>query len=170
MTTQTLIQNLSQTAASDSIEENLAPSGDGDSTVFCIGGRDPADEAAALLLIHLLEQAGIRAELVTADQIRTADGIDLSRAKVVCLCYLHFGNAVRAAYPLRRIRRVAPQAIHLAAFWDAKSGDEISKVLGCDVVVTLAEAVGAIEAATAPSQSPRIQLSETPGRALSLSA
>lgn len=150
-TTRTLIQNLSQTDTSDCSENGPPPSGRRDHGVYCIGGRGAVDEAAALLLIHLLEQVGIGAELITAYQVRTADTIDVSRAKVVCLCYVHFGNAVRAAYLLRRVRRLAPQAILVTAFWDAKSGDEISKDIGCDVVVTLDEAVTAIEAATAPS-------------------
>jgi predicted PurR-regulated permease PerM len=167
-TTRALIQNLSQADGVDTSKDSPATSGDGDRTVFCVGGRDPVDEAAALLLIHLLEQAGIVAELITAYRVRTDDGIDFSRAKVVCLCYVHSGNAVRAAYLLRRVRRLAPRAIHFAAFWDAKNGDEISKGLGCDVVVTLEEAVSAIQAATAPSQAPRTPPLETDSRPLSL--
>lgn len=167
-TTRTLIQNLSQAGVFDSSKGSRLSCGDDDRTVFCIGGRGPVDEAAALLLMNLLEQTGIAVELITADQVRSADAIDFSRAKVICLCYVHSGNAVRAAYLLRRIQRLAPRSIHFAAFWDAKDRDEISKNLGCDIVVTLEEAIRAVEAAFPPPQPPRAQLSETASRALSL--
>ena len=39
--------------------------------VLCIGGRGPLDEAAALLLVSLLEKADVNARVATAPRPRT---------------------------------------------------------------------------------------------------
>ena len=149
--TRTLVENLSEGASAAAESKLVQPGTTG--RVFCVGGRSAADEAAALLLVHFLEQAGIVAELIPAAKAREADIGEFSRTKVVCLCYLDSGNAARAAYLLRRIRRLIPRATPLAAFWGAKNADQISQQLGCKVAVALDEAVSLIaEACNATAQ------------------
>ena len=170
-TTRNLIQNLSQSSRFDCVEgaEPSTPVPSNNSQpVFCVGGRGPADEAAALLLIHLLEQAGINAQSISAQDLRAPDQVGFSSARVVCVCYLHSGNAIRAAYLLRRVRRLAPHAVHLAAFWDANNSAEISRNLQCQTVGCFDDAITAIKAAIRPSTQSVSAPSNTHSRDLPL--
>src|SRR5262245_23988821 len=98
-TTRALIENLSD--AKSEIEEpesaQLAPA---DTTVLCIGGRGPLDEASALLLIDLVEKAGLKARLIAESEASAASvhQPEGSNTKVVCVCYLDAANFARARY------------------------------------------------------------------------
>ena len=113
------------------------------SPVLCIAGRGPLDEAAALLLVDMLEKYGIGAQVVSSDQASAAqiDSLDatgraggvpfLSGARHLQECPLS-GAPLAQAY-----RRRVPV---MAVFWGL--GDDHSRYLDsieateCDVVTT----------------------------------
>ena len=128
------------------------------------------DEAAAWLLIHLLEEQGIGARLVASTEVSASsvDKLDITDTTVVCLCYLDPGNLARARYLMRRIRHHMPAAKIIAAFWGFnKEGSEADQTMGCEIVTGLKEAVEKIAAmrADASGQPAEQQIVEARGRA-----
>jgi predicted PurR-regulated permease PerM len=169
-TTQALIQNLayvvtdSETGCDDIRKKpeitRMLPAA---KPVLCISGRGRLDEAAALLLVHLLEENGIGARLIASAEISPSnvDRLDVTDAAVVCLCYLDPGNLARARYLMRRIRHHIPAAKIIAAFWGFKDAEnEGAKTMGCEIVTGLKEAVDAISAAI-PGEETQSQSIET---------
>jgi predicted PurR-regulated permease PerM len=128
--------------------------------VLCVAGRGSLDEAAALLLVHLLGKRGIGARIIAANE---ASATNVQRLAVegigfVCLSYLQIGSGTNAHYLMRRLRRRIPGAHAIAGFWGLS--DDNSRVLDavaameCDVVTTYAEALDRILAAIAQSATP----------------
>ena len=112
--------------------------------VLCIGGRGPLDEAAASLLVNLLEERGMAVRVIASSEVSASaiSGLDFGNAPTVCLCYLDPGNLARARYMMRRIQRHIPKATFVAMFWGLQSdSDEVSQAMGCEVVTRLDKAV-----------------------------
>jgi predicted PurR-regulated permease PerM len=144
--TEALIQNLADVQTEDAEQAEARPVMRGGTTVFCIGGRGALDEAAALLLVSLLEKIDVNARLVTLAE--ASDGApDNDDITALCVCYLDPTNAARAPYVLKRIKRRIPDAMPIAAVF----GAETAPNLGDDyrVVTTLDGAVQAIVTALA---------------------
>jgi predicted PurR-regulated permease PerM len=170
-TTRVLIQDLSEGhgAAShrgDEIDPQVRlGAGTVRSPVLCIGGRGPLDEAAASLLVNLLEERGAEARVLTSSEVSasTIYKLGLASAPIVCLCYLDPGNLARARYMLRRIQRHIPKAKFVATFWGLEDGnDEIAQAMGCEVVTELEKAVEYM-LATEPVPSMPIDAPKAPG-------
>jgi hypothetical protein len=110
--------------------------------VLCIAGRGPLDEAAALLLVDMLEKYGVGAQVASSDQASAAqiDTLDATGVQVVCLSYLEPGTYKNARYQVRRLRKHIAGAPVMAVFWGL--GDDHSRYLDsieateCDVVTT----------------------------------
>ena len=154
-----LIQNLSEVGPEESTRPGRMADRPQDAAVLCIGGRGPLDEAAALLLVNLLEQAGISARLAGAREASEGP-LRESDVKAVCICYLDPTNAARAAFFLKRIKRRIPGATPIVAFL----GTDVGSAPGGDgyrVVTTLDTAVEAISAALAENAA----VSSTQGNA-----
>jgi predicted PurR-regulated permease PerM len=125
----------------DHPEDAIAEAGSG-TVVMCIGGRGSLDEAAAAMLVQLLQQQKVAARLVPGDAV-TAESIfrlDVTDMNVICLSYLAPGNFTNARYLVRRLRRKLPSVQIIVGFWTL-SDDEARQVqalreTGADVVVT----------------------------------
>lgn len=121
--------------------------------VLCVAGRNVLDEAAALMLMDLLEKQGVGARLVSAGDASTAsiDRLDAGGVRFICLSYLEPGSGTNAHYLMRRLRRRIPAAQTIAGFWGLAPGDreflDAVATVGCDVITTLGEALGRILAA-----------------------
>lgn len=147
-----LIQNLCDVQTEDvrrAGERSAAKTG---ATVLCVGGRGVLDEAAACLLVSLLEKAEVNARLVTPAEASDADPREHGDITAVCLCYLDPTNSTRAPYLLKRIRRHIPDAVPIAAVF----GSETTPNLGDDyrVVTTLDAAVQTIVSSLAARDEP----------------
>jgi len=143
-----LIQNLSEVQPDESARAETVRNETGEASVLCIGGRGPLDEAAALLLVSLLEKANVSARLASAREASEAapHENDGKAVRAVCVCYLDPTNAARASFLMRRIKRRIPGAAPVVAFL----GTDVASLLGGDgyrVVTTLDSAVQAIAAA-----------------------
>jgi predicted PurR-regulated permease PerM len=110
--------------------------------VLCIAGRGPLDEAAALLLVDMLDKYGIGARVVSSDQTSAAqiETLDSDGVRVACVSYLEPGTYKNARYQVRRLRKRMPGVPVMAIFWGL--GNDHSRYLDsveateCDVVTT----------------------------------
>jgi hypothetical protein len=110
--------------------------------VLCVAGRGPLDEAAALLLIDMLDKYGIGARVISSDQTSAAqiESLDSDGVRVACVSYLEPGTYKNARYQVRRLRKRMPGVPVMAIFWGL--GDDHSRYLDsveateCDVVTT----------------------------------
>ena len=152
--TEALIQNLSDIQTVDSARAASSGVATSKASVLCIGGRGALDEAAALLLINLLEKAGVNGRVATANEASETvlNAREDEPIKAVCVCYLDPTNSARAPYLLKRIKRRIPDAIPIAAVF----GSETAPNLGDEyrVVTTLESAVQAIVTALAATTEP----------------
>jgi hypothetical protein len=87
--------------------------------VLCVAGRGPLDEAAVLLLVHLLERRGIGARMIPASAASAASihNLDTSGVRFICLSYLESTSGAHAHYLMRRLRRRMPEAQAVAGLW-----------------------------------------------------
>jgi hypothetical protein len=122
---------------------------------LCIGGRGPLDEAAALLLVSLLERDNVTARLATAREASepTPHEHDGETIRAVCVCYLNPANTARAPFLMRRIKRRISGAVPIAAFLCAESASPPAED-GYRVVTSLDGAVQAIAAVLATETAP----------------
>jgi hypothetical protein len=150
--TEALIQNLSDVQTDDAGRAKAHPPVRAGATVLCIGGRGALDEAAALLLVSLLEKADVNARLATTAEASDASPREHDDLTAVCVCYLDPANSARAPYLLKRIKRRIPDAMPIAAVF----GSETAPNLGDEyrVVTTLDAAVQAIVSTLAARHEP----------------
>jgi predicted PurR-regulated permease PerM len=110
--------------------------------VLCIAGRGPLDEAAALLLVDLLDKYGVGGQVVSADHaaVGQIESLDMRGVKLACVSYLEPGTYKNARGQVRRLRKHSPGIPILAIFWGL--GDDHSRYLDsveatdADVVTT----------------------------------
>jgi predicted PurR-regulated permease PerM len=140
--TEALIQNLSDVQTGETARAKESPPVGAGVTVLCVGGRGALDEAAALLLVSLLEKANVSARLATAAEASDAGPRENDDIVAVCVCYLDPANSARAPYLLKRIKRCVPDAMPIAAVF----GSDTAPNLGDDyrVVTTLDAALQAV--------------------------
>ena len=110
--------------------------------VLCIAGRGPLDEAAALLLVDLLDKYGVGGQVISADHAAAGqmESLDMRGVKLACVSYLEPGTYKNARGQVRRLRKHSPGIPILAIFWGL--GDDHSRYLDsveateADVVTT----------------------------------
>jgi hypothetical protein len=120
----------------------LPPSWQQGKPVLCIAGRGPLDEAAALLLVDMLDKYGVGGQVVSADQAAAGqiESLNVSDIKLACVSYLEPGTYKNARGQVRRLRKRMPGIPILAIFWGL--GDDHSRYLDsveateADVVTT----------------------------------
>ena len=140
------------------VVDTLADYGDGESSpeaggslgsVLCIASRSPLDEAAALMLVHLLEKQGLTAQSQPFADVAMAKAVKIEAIdpRLVCLSYFGAGaNPAHVRYLIRRLKRRMPMTKFLAGYWllgtDAQKSEDWKTSVGADFVATsLAEAV-----------------------------
>jgi predicted PurR-regulated permease PerM len=126
--------------------ENLAPTGP-DSPVICVGGRSEVDHAAAEAAVAALRCNGIAARATAPVRLSRDPGvmIDLSEAKIICLCYLDTHPQAYARFLARRLKRQAPEAKTLLCYLNPPPGPPsqnlAAQMLVDQVVFSLEEAL-----------------------------
>jgi hypothetical protein len=96
-------------------------------SVVCIPAGGRLSEAAATAFGQLLRGRGIAAIAETADALSMSRlfGLDLSGAKLVCLCYLDTPSRAKIDYALRRIARKSGQADVMVALFDSAPASRV---------------------------------------------
>ena len=160
---QAMLENLSDEATADPASgHSTSPVIGGAPRILCIAGRNELDEAAALLLVHLLRlehpctiAEALPAEALKADRYHSS----LEEAMVICLSLISTQSAVRARYLMRRLQRRAPRARVLVGFWRLDPGDLEATVATIDrpntiVVTSLREATASLVSDPTPETVP----------------
>ena len=160
---QAMLENLSDEATADPASgHSTSPVIGGAPRILCIAGRNELDEAAALLLVHLLRlehpctiAEALPAEALKADRYHSS----LEEAMVICLSLISTQSAVRARYLMRRLQRRAPRARVLVGFWRLDPGDLEATVATIDrpntiVVTSLSEATASLVSDPTPETVP----------------
>jgi predicted PurR-regulated permease PerM len=120
-------------------------------SILCLAGRTELDEAAALLLAHLVRaerHVGI-GQPTTVDTLVSDDAYTplFQGPVLVILSLISTDSLARARYLVRRVRRRAPQATILLGLWGL-TGDEkaTTAATAADIVVfSFADAIRKIE-------------------------
>ena len=128
--------------------------------VLCIGARNGLDEAAAAMLGHLLERAGVRVATVPRQDVAGRNLARLPRHGValICLSYVNPGATQHAQRLSRRLRHhFGDQARIMVGLWTAELAQEARQELleatAADLLVTsLRQAVRQIEEGLEPER------------------
>jgi len=85
--------------------------------VLCLPGLGLLDEAAAMVIVQLLEKRGIgaRIEPVGALSMSQVFNWDTKDVELVCLCYVENVSSAQIRYAVRRIRRRTPDVAIMVA-------------------------------------------------------
>jgi hypothetical protein len=109
----------------------LATQGEPERVVLCVGGRSALDDAASLLLAHLLQRQGLTARVAGFDTLSVAGiaRLDPARIGVICLSYLDVSSPAHLRFAVRRLRRRVPDAKVLVGCWgqDPVAAEEMAK-------------------------------------------
>jgi predicted PurR-regulated permease PerM len=138
-----------QTAAGPAVaqevldKDRLAREWRGGAPILCIAGRGPLDEAAARMLVQLLEKHGLGARSVPHESVsRTNIGaLDVGGVMMACVSYLDIsGNPAHLRYLLRRLRERLPQAPLVVGLWPEQEpilrDQGLRRVVGADYYVS----------------------------------
>jgi len=131
--------------------------------IVCVAGRNEFDEAAAMLLTNLLHrERGIEIGSPLPAGALSADAgylVSFKDASIVCLCLISTSSPARARHLVRRIRRRAPLARILVAFWGSQkpslSVEEMTRAISAQaVVLSLPDGIAAIDSMLLPAGEP----------------
>jgi hypothetical protein len=100
-------------------KEDLPAGWQGEHPVLCVAGRNPIDEAAAIMLAQLTGAHGLSARVEAAEALSTANIFRLETAGVaiVCLVYMDASSPAHMRYSVRRLRRKLPKATIILGCW-----------------------------------------------------
>ena len=131
--------------------------------IVCVAGRNEFDEAAAMLLTNLLHrERGIEIGSPLPAGALSADAgylVSFKDASIVCLSLISTSSPARARHLVRRIRRRAPLARILVAFWGSQkpslSVEEMTRAISAHaIVLSLPHAIAAIDSMLLPAGEP----------------
>jgi predicted PurR-regulated permease PerM len=129
--------------------QNAAPS---KTTVLCVAGGGPLDEAAAAMLSQVLLKRGIGARIVPNQLVSSSNifRLDVEGVESIVISYLDLGGFANARYLVRRLRRRLPANVTvLLGLW-AQTEAEIDRSNAVvvteanSIVTSLAQAVNAV--------------------------
>ena len=130
------------------------PEGWRDRPVLCASSRGDLDEAAAVILVQLLEKHGLSCRLEPCERLSAAElaRLDVAGVRLVCVSYLDLHATTHARYLVRRLRRKLPEATIVVAFWgmtddEAARSDPVAATGADGVVRSYTQAIRVICAA-----------------------
>ena len=99
------------------------------SRILCVGSRSALDEAAAAMLVQVLNKRAIAAILQPFSATGPGQRLQLEASNSTFVCLSYFGMSSKPAhvrYVIRRLKRGMPDARFLACFW--MLGEERAKL------------------------------------------
>ncbi|MGY4594031.1 putative PurR-regulated permease PerM [Bradyrhizobium sp. GM22.5] len=101
-------------------KEDLPTGWQGEHPVLCVAGRNPIDEAAAIMLAQLTGAYGLSARVEAAEALSTANifRLETTGVAIVCLVYMDASSPAHMRYSVRRLRRKLPKATIILGWLD----------------------------------------------------
>jgi predicted PurR-regulated permease PerM len=133
--------------SSDRPNGSLVPTQGEPTSILCIPGLGLIDEAATLILAHVIKSSHVSVRTESADALSVSRffGLDAKGVSVFCLCYVEAVTPAHIRYSVRRIRRKAPEAfILIAILGDLNASiatDQLPISANIEVAKTLADTV-----------------------------
>jgi predicted PurR-regulated permease PerM len=89
-------------------------------TVLCVAGGGPLDEAAATMLAQVLVKRGVGARVVPNREVSSSNifRLDVEGIETIVISYLDPGGFANARYLVRRLRRRLPSVRVLLGLWN----------------------------------------------------
>lgn len=136
--------------------------------ILLVAARSPLDQAASLLLAHILEKRGLAPAIEPYARSSSNYKPSAPRARIACIsCFGSSENPAPVRYLIRRWRRLLPETRFLACFWlldgDTAKLEEWRKAAGADFAaaslkdaarICSDEALSAWEKALPPGSDP----------------
>lgn len=122
--------------------------------VWCLPARNEADELAALMLAHLLVEAGVKAAVLSS-KLMTGESIEKAVASapaLICISAIPPGSSTTAAHVCKRLRERVAGGMISVGLWghnpqeDPRRIDRLRRAKADHVFTTLREAVAEIRA------------------------
>src|SRR5262249_26894781 len=111
---------------------DLAPGWETEGAIVCIGGRTQLDDAAASLLSALAGKLGFNPRTLDSEAISPGHmvSLDVTDAKLLCLCYLSIApSPAHVRYLIRRLRTIIPPGCAILVGYWSKNGNGALKAL-----------------------------------------
>jgi len=122
----------------------------GELTALCIPARDPADEIAAQMLVHLLNKRGFAAKWMDSEALASESLVEVAKDKpqVVCIAAIPPLGYLHTRYLCRRLRAEYPDLRLVGAILTERDVDEVKKrrpaITADDLASSLTQAVAEI--------------------------
>ena len=122
-----------------------------ESSILCVAGRGPLDEAICAMLAQLLGKRGLRAHVASHDAVSRSHvaQLDLTGVRLICISYIEGANSLSPLrYLVRRLRQRTRSAKVMVGLWAADPAtieeERIQTAIGADLHVnSLQDAVAA---------------------------
>jgi predicted PurR-regulated permease PerM len=136
-------------------KDELAPEWQSETPVLCVPGRDPLDEAVAIMLTQLLNKHGLGARVEGVEAIASTNiyHLETTGVAMICVSYLDASSPAHMRYTIRRLRRRFPTVRIMLGCWMANVDTPVREsAKPDDVAVTLRDALRlCLEAARKPA-------------------
>jgi predicted PurR-regulated permease PerM len=134
-------------AESDADETRIPRVWQAPRSILCIPGFSKLDEAASIVLAHLLRRRGFGASAEQYDAMSVAKffSLDLAGTELVCICYADRPSSAKLHYAVRRLTKKTKLGSVMALFL-GPAADEAEKVPGLSATTrTFSTAIEAVE-------------------------
>jgi predicted PurR-regulated permease PerM len=121
-------------------------------SILCAGARGNLDDAAAAMLVSLLERQGASVRLLPHESLQIAPlrETEVGDPSVVVLSYMNADSLAHGRFLVRRVRRRWPNAKIIVGFWawrseeESRQRDPLAATRADRIVVSFQEAIEAI--------------------------
>lgn len=138
--------------------------------ILCAGARGNLDDAAAAMLVTLLERRGAEVRVLLHESMQTAQlrRTDLGEPAVAILSYMNADSLAHARFLVRRVRRRWPKTKVILGFWasptdDGRQRDPLAATRADRVVTSLEETILAISEILAGEGATVVPWPDKPG-------
>jgi predicted PurR-regulated permease PerM len=127
--------------------------------IICIPGSNKLDEAAAIVLAQMFQRRGFGGVAEKADALSMSKlfSLDLSKAKLICICYVESPSDAMMHYAVRRISKKGGSSTVILALLGDDGVGQADRVDDASVVFEsfklVIEAVANIAGSDSPTQS-----------------
>jgi len=109
-----------------------------DSTVLCVAGRTPLDQAGCAILVQLLERRSVSTRIAGPEAltIRGMFGLKTDGVHAICVFYLDHQSLAAVRYSVRRLRKKYVNLPIAVCMWGSSDLSAMAETAGADATVS----------------------------------